>query len=288
MREQDTEPFTSALAMTDALSFTLRSASYRASVQREPRCPANAAKDHTNAGAADRVIVERSMLTKDAADAKLLMAAQAVHMAQAGKTALLLLSKDAIFRQCQRELQTATPRCSCFLVSEHSFEQVRVVVEGVCGGQLKDGEWTEVAKHKRKKRTEAKKKKKRAAKVAPAQPPSSAGAVGTAPTTNAAGRASSAPPYAALMGLLKEHPGATLKVDGLKDANSGYTCAISLLCPALADQGAPRMFEAQGNGASKKKAQDQAARVILDAMAAAESGGAGENDDEYFSATEDP
>ena len=213
------------------------------------------------------------------------MAAQAVHMAQAGKTALLLVSKDAIFRQCQAELLTATPRCSCFLVSEQSYEQIRVLVEGVCGGQLKEGEWTEAAKHKRKKRTETKKKKKRAAKVvpAPAQPPSSGTAAPTTTTTNAAGRA-----YGALMGLLKEHPGATLKVDGLKDAHGDYTCAISLLCPALGDRGAPRLFEAQGDGASKKKARDQAARVILDALAATAESGAGDNDDEYFSASEDP
>ena len=129
MREQDTEPFTSALAMTDALSFTLRSASYRASVQREPRCPANAAKDHTNAGAADRVIVERSMLTKDAADALLAMRAEAVRQAH-GKLAVLLVSNDAFFRQVESELKTAG--CSCFLVSERSFEQVHVVVEGCC------------------------------------------------------------------------------------------------------------------------------------------------------------
>ena len=48
-----------------------RSDAFTASVEREPRCPANAAKDHRHAGPADRVIVERCMLTKDAADVKL-------------------------------------------------------------------------------------------------------------------------------------------------------------------------------------------------------------------------
>ena len=98
-------------------------------MQREPRCPANAAKDHANAGAADRVIVERSMVTKNAADAMLATRAQAVRQAY-GELAVLLVSKDAIYRQVEAVLKTAG--CSCFLVSEQSFEQVRVVVEGCC------------------------------------------------------------------------------------------------------------------------------------------------------------
>ena len=116
--------------MTDPLfTFALRSAAFTASVQREPRCPANVAKDHANAGAADRVIVERSMVTKDAADVMLAMRAQAVRQAH-GELAVLLVSKDAIFLQVEAVLKTAG--CSCFLVSERSFEQVHVVVEGCC------------------------------------------------------------------------------------------------------------------------------------------------------------
>ena len=67
------QPFTCSAVTVGLTSFTstIRSAAYTASVQREPRCPANTAKDHTDAGPADRVIVERCMLTKDAADVKL-------------------------------------------------------------------------------------------------------------------------------------------------------------------------------------------------------------------------